>query len=177
MSYNCFLNLNSTEWNWKVSWLNESSLEYLLRTLEKKNYRITHFFKSFQACTWSQGSSFWYKLSDTVLNIRYNVIYPGEDLFLHKVMLLFDIWLCEFSKILYVSMTTIMVCCCLLKLQSTIIFTAVSISMTVELRRFESMYYHDAWGDRRKRHHKPQDLYLSRMMKLMKAWKWINLHL
>lgn len=148
---------------------------YVPRTLGKKKYR-TILSRVFQACTRAQGSSFWYKLFNTVSNIHYVVIHPGEDLFLYKVMLLFAIWLCEFSKILFVSMTIVMVCCYLLKLQSTTIFTA-SISVTLELRRFESMHYLDVWGDRRKRHHKPQDLYLSWMMKLMKVWKLINLHL
>lgn len=74
-------------------------------------------------------------------------------------MLLAAKQLCEFSKILNVSMTTVVFCSRLLKLESTSIFTAVSIFMTL-LEGLKACTTLMSEGGK-KRHCKPQDLYLS----------------
>lgn len=82
-------------------------------------------------------------------------------------VLIFAIWLCKFSKILYVSMTTIMVCFCLLKLQSTSTFTAVSIFHDCWTKRFESMHYLDVYGEKRKK-----STISLKIFTLLEWWSW-----
>lgn len=74
-----------------------------------------------------------YSIHDVAIN-------PGEDLLFYKVMLLVAIQLCKFSKILNASKPTGVFCCCLLKLQTTRIFTALCTFTTLSNKKVKEVY-------------------------------------